>query len=159
VFYNSYMANTIAYMVTWTTYGTWLQGDERRYVKDGETLLPDNDLAESNRQALEKEPVRFDKKHRQIVEDAIRQKAEQFGQQIHAIAVCSNHVHLLVSYIARPIEFVVQHYKAAGLMALRESGIQGKVWTKGFDKRYCFDQATLQKKIEYVNRHFLPKNI
>ena len=28
----------IAYMLTWTTYGTWLQGDERGYGKDGETF-------------------------------------------------------------------------------------------------------------------------
>lgn len=31
------MVRMIAYMLTWTTYGTWLQGDKRRYVKDGET--------------------------------------------------------------------------------------------------------------------------
>ena len=29
------MAKTLGYMITWTTYGTWLQGDERGYVKDG----------------------------------------------------------------------------------------------------------------------------
>ena len=28
----------IAYMVTWTTYGSWLQGDKRGYVKDGQIL-------------------------------------------------------------------------------------------------------------------------
>jgi len=145
-------------MVTWTTYGTWLQGDEHKYVKDGQTLPANEALASANKEALEKDPVRFNREHRKIVEDAIRQKAIQFSQQIYAMAVCSNHVHLLVAYIPKPIDFVVQHYKSVGLIALRKIGIHGKVWTKGFDKRYCFDEATLQKKIEYVNKHFLPKN-
>jgi REP element-mobilizing transposase RayT len=153
------MPKTLAYMVTWTTYGTWLQGDDHKYVKDGQTLPANESLAAANKEALEKDPVRFNKGHRRIVEEAIRQKAVQFGQQIYALAVCSNHVHLLAGYIPKPIDFVVQHYKAAGLIALRKIGIQGKVWTKGFDKRYCFDEATLQKKIEYVNGHFLPKYI
>ncbi len=30
------MASMIGYMLTWTTYGTWLRGDKRGYVKDGE---------------------------------------------------------------------------------------------------------------------------
>jgi REP element-mobilizing transposase RayT len=152
------MPETIAYMVTWTTYGTWLQGDKRRYVDDGRTLTANEPLAIANKQALEKDPVRLNRDQRWIVEEAIRQKAVLFEQRIYALAVYSNHVHLLVEYTPKPIEFVVQHYKAAGLMALRKVGIFGKVWTKGFDKRYCFDEATLQKKIEYVNKHNLPNN-
>jgi REP element-mobilizing transposase RayT len=146
------MAKTIAYMVTWTTYGTWLQGDKRKYVKDGQILLPNEGLAEANAQALMKRPVRFDRRQRQMVEDAIRQKASQFNQQIYALAVRSNHVHLLLKYIPKPIELVVQHYKSSAFMALRKIGITGQIWTKGFNRRYCFDEATLQKKIEYVNK-------
>ncbi len=146
------MAKTIAYMVTWTTYGTRLQGDKRKYVKDGQILLPNEELAEANAQSLTKDPVRFDRGQRRIVGDAIRQKAVQFNQQIYALAVRSNHVHLLVKYIPKPIELVVQHYKSCAFMALRKIGIAGQIWTKGFNKRYCFNEATLQKKIEYVNK-------
>ena len=32
------MVKTLGYMVTWTTYGTWLQGDEQGYVKKGKVL-------------------------------------------------------------------------------------------------------------------------
>jgi REP element-mobilizing transposase RayT len=151
------MAKTLAYMVTWTTYGTWLQGDKRPYVKDGRTLPANEPLADANKEALAKEPVRFNRQHCQIVEEAIRQKAVQFGQQIYALVVCYNHLHLVVGYVPKPIDFVVQHYKAAGLVALRKVGIHGKVWTKGFYTRYCFDEATLQQKIKYVNGH--PKDI
>jgi hypothetical protein len=151
------MPKTIAYMVTWTTYGTWLQGDKRRYVKDGQTLPENEPLADSNKEALAKEPVRFNRQHRRIVEDAIRQKAIQSGQQIYALVVCYNHLHIVAGYIPKPIDFVVQHYKAAGLIALRKVGINGKIWTKGFNTRYCFEQQTLQRKIDYVTGH--PNNI
>ena len=30
------MARMIGYILTWTTYDTWLQGNKRGYVKDGE---------------------------------------------------------------------------------------------------------------------------
>lgn len=153
------MAKTIGYMVTWTTYGTWLQGNKRPYVKDGQILEENEPLAEVNKEALIKEPVRFNREQRRIVEEAIRKKAGKFGQHIFAISIGAKHIHLVVKYIAKPIDFVVQHYKAAGLMALRKIGIHGKVWTKGFNKRYCFDKATLQKKIKYVKRHPHPKNI
>jgi len=38
------MSKTLGYMLTWTTYGTWLQGDERGYVKDGQVLRGDKKL-------------------------------------------------------------------------------------------------------------------
>jgi len=38
------MPKTLGYMLTWTTYGSWLQGDERGYVKDGQTLRGDKEL-------------------------------------------------------------------------------------------------------------------
>jgi hypothetical protein len=31
------MANTLGFMITWTTYGSWLQGEKKGYVKDGVT--------------------------------------------------------------------------------------------------------------------------
>ena len=38
------MAKTVGYMVTWTTYGSWLQGDKRKYVKDGKVLDGDEHI-------------------------------------------------------------------------------------------------------------------
>jgi REP element-mobilizing transposase RayT len=152
------MAKTLAYMVTWTTYGTWLQGDDRKYVKDGQILPPNESLAAANMRALTKESVRLSFNERQIVEEAIRQQAIRFDQQIYALAVCTNHVHLVAEYIPRPIGVVVQRYKKCAVHALRGIGIKGRVWTSGFDKRYCFDRDTVQRKINYVSSH-IRKNI
>jgi REP element-mobilizing transposase RayT len=151
------MAKTIGYMVTWTTYGSWLQGDERKYSKDGEILPPNEELADANSKALTKDVVQLSFNQRRIAEEAIRQKAIQFGQRIYALSVCAKHVHLVAEYIPRPIGIVVQRYKSCAVRALRKEGLQGRVWTAGFNKRYCFDANTLQVKINYVNKNH-PKN-
>ncbi|MBU2597040.1 MAG: hypothetical protein KJ757_05730 [Planctomycetes bacterium] len=75
-------------MVTWTTYGTWLQGDERGYVKDGE-ILPGNDKLKSANQNQQKfQTVKLNPKQKQIVQNAMLQEAQKINQKIFAIAVC-----------------------------------------------------------------------
>lgn len=147
------MARTLAYMVTWTTYGTWLQGDKRGYVKDGQILKPDANLEAANLRNLQKHPVRLTTIQKEIVNQAIAGKAEQLGQNVLAIAVCQNHVHLVIAYNGTPIEFSVKHYKNAAILALRKLGHQGRVWSGRFNKRFCFDEKSLRKRIDYVNDH------
>jgi len=140
-------------MITWTTYGTWLQGDERGYVKNGQILPPNQSLEDSNKQNLSREPVRLSDTHRQIVQNAILEKADQLNQKIFVLSVSSNHVHIVAEYISMPIGLVVRHYKGAAQSALRKIGLSGNIWTKGFDKRYCFNEQTLKKRIDYVKSH------
>ena len=147
------MTKTLGYMITLTTYGTWLQGDKRGYVKNGITYLPNESLENSNKQNLTKKPVRLSKIHREIVAKAIFEKANQLNQKIYALSVRSKHVHIVVGYIAQPIGSIVTHYKNSSQVALRKAGLSGRIWTKGFDKRYCFDEKTLKKRIYYVKSH------
>lgn len=46
------MARTLGYMITFTTYGIWLQGDERGFVKGGKIYAVNQSLADSNKQNL-----------------------------------------------------------------------------------------------------------
>jgi REP element-mobilizing transposase RayT len=147
------MANTLGYMLTWTTYGTWLQGDKRRYVKKGRTLPANEKLFKTNRQLQAGDTVHLSPQQRKIVRDAIINEADRIGQKILAIAVYSNHVHLVGEYVHKPIAVIVAYYKKAGRLALKQNGTVGNVWTKGYDKRYCFDQKTLQREIRYVQNH------
>ncbi len=140
-------------MLTWTTYGTWLQGDERGYVKDGKTLGGDRVLMEANKRSQAGRTVHLSAKQKRVVHNAILREGALLGQRILALAVCSNHVHLVAEYITKPVGDVVAIYKAAGRKALNDLGIKGKVWTKGFDKRFCFDRESMQERIDYVNRH------
>ena len=147
------MARMIGYMLTWTIYGTWLQGDKRGYVKEGEVLGENRRLSEANQGRLKGRARRLDKRDKIVVRDAILSEAKRLGQEILAISVCSNHVHVVVNCIDEPLEVAVARYKKAGRVALRETGFEGRVWTRGYDKRFCFDEASLEDRIRYVQGH------
>ena len=147
------MHKTLGCLLTWTTYGTWLQGDENGYVKDGITLKANTPLANANKKQLRKDPVILTPKKRKIIENAIRKKAVEIGQQIYAIAVCLDHVHIVVGYTTKDIGLIVRYYKVAGQRAIQDDGLTGRLWTKGFDKRFCFDKLALHRRINYVNKH------
>ena len=57
-------------MITWTTYGTWLQGDNRGYVKNGKILPANPMLSDSNKHNLTKKPIKLSKTHRTIITKA-----------------------------------------------------------------------------------------
>ena len=147
------MAKMLGYMVTWTTYGTWLQGDERMWVKDGKVLEGNVGLYESNKASLKSERVKLNKQEQEIVRQAILKMACGLGQKIYALAVCLNHVHIVVGNFDEMIGKIVVRYKKVSTMALRKNGFSGKVWTKGYDKRYCLNEKALKARIEYVTRH------
>jgi hypothetical protein len=143
----------IGYMVTWTTYGTWLQGDRRGYVKKGQVCPEDDALRHANEKKLKTAPAELGHRERQIVRHAILTEARNLGQQVHALAVCSNHAHIVAQRISESIETVVSHYKNAARLALHENGFVGRVWTRGFDKRFCFTREDLENRIRYVRAH------
>lgn len=133
------MARMIGFMATWTTYGTWLQGNKKGYVKNGTILGANAELEKSNKELVRHDKIKIPKSLRKKVKNAILKEAEEIGQKIYALAVSSNHVHIVVESIATK--------------ALRKHGFANIVWTKGFDKRYCYHQHELEMKIKYVQRH------
>ena len=147
------MGKIIGHMITWTTYGTWLQGDKRGYVKDGKILRENDTLLQSNLKRLKNPATRLDTEHCAIVGRAVLKKAKEIRQHIYAIAVCSSHVHIVAERSNESIEKVVSFYKNAARLALRSNGFIGRVWTKGFDKRFCFNREELENKIKYVESH------
>jgi hypothetical protein len=147
------MEKMIGYMLTWTTYGSWLQGDKRGYVKDGQVLYGNRKLREENTRNLQGKTVRLTKSQCEIVRKAIQREASEMGQKIYALAVCPFHVHIVVDCIQEPIEKAVGRYKRAAILLLKENGCAGKVWTRGYDKRYCYDKESLDKRIGYVKPH------
>jgi REP element-mobilizing transposase RayT len=143
----------IGYMITWTTYGTWLQGDERKYVKDGQILEPNPNLKKSNLLSLKQQTIKLTPQQKIIVQNAILEEAKRISHKVYGIAVCSNHVHLITENNYTPINQVVSRYKNAATAALKKTGFNDKPWTKGYDKRFCFTTEQLKQKIEYVNKH------
>ena len=143
----------IAYMLTWTTYGTWLQGDKRGYCKDGKTLESNPVLCHSNYNSLRHGPAYLSVHQRSLVKNGICEEAKRIGHHVYALTVQYNHVHVVLEKTKDTIESAVHRYKRTATHVLRNAGIKGKVWTKGYDKRYCFNQHELNARVEYVLRH------
>ena len=140
-------------MLTWTTYGTWLQGHKKGYVKEGKILEPSEALEKDNLSRLKCSPVRLNSRQKIIVETAIKKKAMELNQKISAIIVYSNHVHVVVEKDPLSIEKTVSYYKNAARVALRNSGFNTRLWSRGFDKQFCYNQKELEQKIAYVKKH------
>jgi len=140
-------------MITWTTYGTWLQGDKRGFVKNGETLGENIAIKRDCEKKMTGQAVRLRHREKTIVRDAILEASKRFKQRILTIAVYSNHVHIVCEYVDVPVSVIVGYYKNAGRVALRENGLDGRIWTRGYDKRFCFDGNSLAERIKYVNEH------
>ena len=149
------MQKLIGYMLTWTTHGTWLQGDKRGWVDNGEILKANKKLETMNVERLKNAPVRLKHKEKEIVENYIFEQGQKGNDKIRAVSVQSNHIHVVVEGSCEDIGAVVRKYKAGTIMALRRAGFDHdrKIWGKGFDKRYCYDNKDLDSRIRYVTKH------
>ncbi len=110
----------IGYMVTWTTYGSWLPGDERGYVKNGKTLAGDSRILKASQERQKSATVKLDSRQKACVRRAILDEAERIGQTIEALAVCTSHVHLVARPSRESIEAAVSRYKNVARFALRK---------------------------------------
>ena len=149
----NFMGKMFGYMLTWTTYGVWLQGDSRGWVKDGVMCEGSERFYRSNTEILKMDTVWLSAEERRIVRDAIVDKAEKNNLNVLAIAVRNGHVHVVLKYDERDVGEVVGVLKNAGRVALSAAGRNGRVWAKGYDKRFCFDAESLRVRMEYVLGH------
>jgi REP element-mobilizing transposase RayT len=140
----------VGYMVTWTTYGTWLQGDKRGYVKKGETLEGNERLQQANKDLLKHNTIILTFAECDIVSKAIIAETQKIGHTIEAIAVRSNHVHIAARPCKETIEQIVSRYKNISRIALNR---KERIWTRGFDKQFCFSERDFKQRIEYVEKH------
>ena len=97
--------------------------------------------------------MKLDTKEKQIVKQVIIAEARRIKHKIEALVVYSNHVHMLARSHCDSIEEVTGRYKSLTTRALWENGRKGRIWTKGFDKRYCFTEEDLERRIDYIQNH------
>src|SRR4030067_3041236 len=97
----------IGYMVTWTTYGSWLPGEERDYVKSGKTLPGNPKILKASQARQKSATVKLDVRQKAIVRQAILDEGERIGQTIEALEVCANHVHIVARPCRESIEAIV----------------------------------------------------
>jgi hypothetical protein len=96
----------LAYHLIWTTYGTWLPGDQRGWVKHGtwEVQPPNPAIEHQARSRMAEEPVLLTPEQRALVATTIQDHSHIRGWKLLALNVRSNHVHAVVSADRPPEE-------------------------------------------------------
>lgn len=152
------MPDPIAYFITWSTYGTWLPGDERgwvEYLRGWQLPDPVRELEAAAK--MTEDACRLDLAQREAVHEQIPETCRYRGWTLHAVNCRTNHVHVVVS-AAVPPEAVRRKLKAwctRKLKALARLKHPSKVvrenwWAERGSQRYINDDASLEAAILYV---------
>ena len=154
----------ITLFITWTTYGSWLPGDSRGWMKwkKGQQQ-PQPELEDWCRGRMKEKAVLLSQEHRDVVEEVVRKHAAHRGWELHAVSARSNHIHVAVTVIpntgnrgyriAEGVKRVRDQFKANATRVLRqgESPIRNeKVWTKGGDIQFIDTTEDLEQVVVYI---------
>jgi hypothetical protein len=114
------MPDPLAYFLTWTTYGTWLPGDERGWVKRGEGFQLPDPIRRSDAEArMTEDACSLDNEQRKLVETTIADHCRIRGWYLHTVNCRTNHVHVVVTASRDPDE-VREQFKAWCTRKLKE---------------------------------------
>jgi REP element-mobilizing transposase RayT len=153
--------SVLAYFITWTTYGTWLPGDARGWVKRGAWGVhpPDPELERQAHELMVEMTVVLTPAQRTLVEQTIRDHCRIRRWTLHAVNARTNHVHLVVTADRGPDE-VMGQFKAwcsrklsdqAGLeRAVARKAGRRRWFTEGGDKQKIESEEHLRNIIQYV---------
>jgi len=155
------------WLLTWTTYGTWLPGDRRGFVSEvrdetGNKVLHnspgtpcDKDIPPLQAYAASitaEDAVWLDLAQARAVADQLRETAAHRGWWILALAVMANHVHLVVGVPGDPDpEKLRGDFKSWATRRLKD-GWPGRDnwWTKGGSDRPKKTPEAIRAAVVYV---------
>jgi REP element-mobilizing transposase RayT len=150
----------LAYFITWITYGTWLPGDTRGWLKRGSSVIqePDPTLAAAAEDAMREAPVVLTPAQRALVDSVIVKHCEIRKWILHTRNVRTNHVHVVVSAALDGDEVRTQ-LKAwcsrrlseqVGLLGNGKDG-QRRWFTEKGDVQWIADEEHLANAVHYVH--------
>ena len=146
-------SDPLAFFLTWSTYGTWLPGDERGWVDTGKGYqLPSPELVDRASLILNENACYLDSAERQIVEKQVAETCSHRGWRLHAVNCRSNHVHVVVTARDLTSKKVLDDLKAWCTRGLKERSDASRLnwWTEGGSKQQIFTEIGLYEVIVYV---------
>lgn len=149
----------IAYFITWTTYGSWLPGDDRGWVEKPSRLRePDPAREDYARRMMTESECSLSDEQRRIVEQTVQDHCAIRGWQLHVVNCRTQHVHAVLSAPIEPDQ-VLQELKTWCTRKLRDHerarfgrdvARRENWWTENGSKRKIFDDDGLEAAIIYV---------
>jgi len=144
----------LAYFLTWTTYGSWLPGDERGWTKrHGKFEQANRSLERHAEMLLDDEGVILTPEQRRIVESTIARHCELRGWRLWIVQARTNHVHVVVTAKDVHPDTVMEQCKAWCTRKLKEAdplAARERWWTERGSTRYINHGDGLEKAILYV---------
>ncbi len=156
------------YLLTWTTYGTWLPGDERGFVgrvpdeQGGHFIhnLPgepyDADEPQLQQEGLRQRkgaPVKLTREQAGVCVEAFGEVCVKYGVSIEAGAVMANHVHLVVTSDDSEGPRLLNLFKGVSSRRLGQrfgKQASGSWWTTGGSRRLLRDERAFENAVNYV---------
>jgi REP element-mobilizing transposase RayT len=148
----------IAYLITFRTYGTWLAGDERGSIDKYHNRVGVERAVRSSKrqnihsQRLKSDPYVLNATARNSVEIAIRNVCEYRGWRILAIAVRTNHVHVVVA-ASVPSAKMLNDFKAYATRSLRQNAQwthEHSPWVDKGSRRNLWNEDHVRAAWDYV---------
>jgi REP element-mobilizing transposase RayT len=149
---------TLAHLLTFRSFGTWVTGDARGSVQHATGADPARrrppiaPLARAMRAQMREAPVLLGADERECVELAVLDACQFRNWTLHALGVRSNHVHVVVAADAAASR-ILAVLKARATYRLREHGLapaEGKVWARGGHVHDLSSPAALERAAHYV---------
>ena len=168
----------LAFHSIFTTYGTWLPNEPRgswsTFVASWElyrfgkatTVSTTRSLAGHAYDRHTKTQMQHVLKHPpvRLTGDQARTAAMAFAQTpytLHALAIMSNHVHMVIGYTRRDIRRAIGHIKSEATRALRKRGwyTTHSPWTDHGWNVYLNTDDDVQRAIDYVRENPLREGL
>ena len=150
------MSEALAYFLTWTSYGTWLPGDERGWVRKGKGFQRPNPQLEAWCRKQMKESLCFlDREQRDVVEVSIQEHCAFRQWELLAVNCRVSHVHAVVAAPCNS-KTVRNQLKARcsrklnELQAIRGRRRRGKWWSEKGSRLFLEDEESLEAVVDYV---------
>ncbi|MBI3839485.1 MAG: transposase [Planctomycetia bacterium] len=146
------------WLLTWTTYGTWLPGDQRGSIAHSHNLVgtpwmgPNPALEQAARTAMAGEPTYLNVAQAQVLLAQFHETVDHRGWELRAAAVMRNHVHVVLGVPGDPEpDTLMRDLKSYGSRALGGRA-SGKWWTRSGSRRKLPDEASVAAAVRYVGR-------
>jgi REP element-mobilizing transposase RayT len=143
---------SLTIFTTWTTYGSWLPGDQRCWFKSGAGVqLPSERIRRFAERLMVDPAYILGASQRLMVQATIRENCQHRGWELHAVNCRSNHVHVVVTADVKEIETPRETFKAWCTRKLKaKTPKQMNWWTeRGWDV-FIDTQKELDEVATYI---------
>jgi REP element-mobilizing transposase RayT len=163
------------WLLTWTTYGTWLSGDERGFVgrvrdDSGNSVIhnePDTPCDAKQRglrnymqERMAGPVVLLSRNHAAPLLEQFQETARFRKWNLLACAIMANHIHMVVGVVGDPEpDTLLRDFKSYGSRRLNgdfTKPLSGTWWTSSGSTRKLPDDAAVLAAVKYVQNQSRP---